>query len=60
MAQDTVALRLARLQHGSRPPGGLRRTVSCGLAGLTAAVLPFLAGTGLLLGIALVTCPLGG
>jgi Zn-dependent protease with chaperone function len=59
MAQDAVGLRLARLQHGSRPPGRLRRTVSCGLAGLTAAVLPFLAGTGLLLCIAIITCPLG-
>ncbi|MFL6121530.1 M56 family metallopeptidase [Actinophytocola sp.] len=59
MAQDAVDLRLARLQHDSRPPGRLRRTVSCGLAGLTAAVLPFLTGTGLLLGIAIITCPLG-
>ncbi|HEX6359897.1 M56 family metallopeptidase [Actinophytocola sp.] len=59
MAQDAVALRLARLQHDSRPPGRLRRTVSWGLMAVTAAVLPFLAGTGLLLGIALITCPLG-
>jgi len=56
MAQDAVALRLARLRHGARPPGGLRRAVSCGLAGVTAAVLPLLTGTGLLLGIALITC----
>ena len=60
MAQDAVELRLARLQHGSPPLGGLGRTISCGLAGVTAATLPFLAGTGLLLGIALMTCPLGG
>jgi beta-lactamase regulating signal transducer with metallopeptidase domain len=58
MAQDAVDLRLARLRHGSRPPGGLRRTVSCGLTAVMAATLPFLAGTGLLLGIALITCPL--
>lgn len=60
MAQDAVELRLARLRHGARPPGGLRRTVSCGLTAVTAAILPFLAGIGLLLSIAIVTCPLGG
>jgi Zn-dependent protease with chaperone function len=60
MAQDAVELRLARLQHDSRPPSGLRRTVSCGLTAVTAAILPFLTGTGLLLSIAIITCPLGG
>ena len=60
MAQDAVALRLARLRRGARPPGGLRRTVSCGLTAVTAAVLPFLAGIGLLVGIAVITCPFGG
>lgn len=59
MAQDAVALRLARLRHSPRPPGGLRRTVSCGLAAVTAAILPFLTGTGLLVSIAIITCPLG-
>jgi Zn-dependent protease with chaperone function len=58
MAQDAVDLRLARLEHHPRPPGKLRRTVSCGLTGITAAVLPSLTGTGLLLGITLITCPL--
>jgi Zn-dependent protease with chaperone function len=60
MAQNAVELRLARLQHDSRPPGGLRRTVSCGLTAVTAAILPFLTGTSLLLGIAIITCSLGG
>jgi beta-lactamase regulating signal transducer with metallopeptidase domain len=60
MAHDAVELRLARLRHTSRQPGGLRRIVACGLAAATATILPFLAGTGLLLGIAVITCPLGG
>lgn len=60
MAQDAVALRLARLRRGSRPPGGLRRTVSCGLTAVTAAILPFLAAIGLLISIAIITCPLNG
>jgi beta-lactamase regulating signal transducer with metallopeptidase domain len=59
MAQKAVHLRLARLQHGSRPPGTLRRTVACGLTAMTAVVLPFVSGTGFLLGAALLTCPLG-
>lgn len=59
MAQDAVDLRLARLRHAGRPPGRLRRTISCGLTALTAAALPFLTGTGLLLGIAFITCPFG-
>jgi beta-lactamase regulating signal transducer with metallopeptidase domain len=60
MAQDAVDLRLARLRHGRRPPGRMRRAVSCGLVGATAAALPFLAGTSLLLGIVFITCPFGG
>lgn len=60
MAQDSVALRLARLRHGTPPPRGLRRAVSCGLAGVAATAVPFLTAAGLLLGIALVTCPLTG
>lgn len=56
MAQDAVDLRLARLRFGSRPPGKVRRTVSCGLTGVTAAVLPFLTGIGLMLGVAFITC----
>ena len=60
MAHDAVELRLARLQHGTLPPGGLHRAITCGLAGVTATALPFLTGTGILLGIAAVTCPLVG
>lgn len=59
MAQEAVDLRLARLRHGSIPPGKLRRAISCGVTGMTAATLPFLTGSTLLLGIALVSCPLG-
>jgi hypothetical protein len=51
-------VRLDRLRHGHRPPGRVRRIVSCGLAGVTAATLPFVAGTGVLLAVALVDCPL--
>ena len=56
MAQDAVGVRLARLRHGTPPPRGLRRVVSCGLTGITATALPFLTAAGLLLG----TCPLLG
>ncbi|MBB4908869.1 M56 family metallopeptidase [Actinophytocola algeriensis] len=60
MAQDAVELRLARIRHGTVPPGRLRQTVLCGLAGTTVTVLPFLTALGILLGIAVVTCPLAG
>lgn len=56
MAQDAVDLRLARLRYGTRPPGRVRQAVACGLTGVTAATLPFLAGTGFLLGIAVIAC----
>jgi hypothetical protein len=56
MAQYAVILRLDRLRHGPRLPGKLRRTVSCGLAGAAAVTLPFVAGTGFLLGIAAIAC----
>lgn len=59
MAQDAVDLRLARLRHDVQQPGGLRRAVSCGLTGVVAAMLPFVAGTGLLLGAGVLTCLLG-
>jgi hypothetical protein len=59
MAQNAVDLRLARLLHNSRPPGALSRTVSCGLAAMTAAALPFVSGAAFLFGAALLTCPLG-
>jgi Zn-dependent protease with chaperone function len=56
MAQDAVDLRLARLHHGTRVPGTLRRIVSCGLTGATVLSLPLLTGIGLLLGSMLITC----
>ncbi len=60
MAQDAMDLRLARLRHGVRPPGRLGRVVSCGLTAITAVSLPFVTGTGLLLGVALGACALTG
>lgn len=60
MAADAVDLRLARLRRHAQPPGRTRRAVACGLAAMTAATLPFLTATGLLVSIALITCPLNG
>jgi Zn-dependent protease with chaperone function len=57
MARDAVALRLARLHTRPTAPKPVRRAVSCGLAGLAAATLPFAVGTTLLLGLTLLTCP---
>ena len=56
MAAAAVDLRLARLQHHSRPPCRALRAAMCGLTGASAAALPFLAATGLLIGIALIIC----
>jgi hypothetical protein len=60
MAQDAVEVRLARLRHGTAPPGRLRRAVSCGLAGMAVTTLPFVTAVGILIGVAVVTCPLTG
>jgi hypothetical protein len=57
MAQDAVDLRIARLRHDTPVPGRGGRLVSCGLTALTAVSLPFLAGAGLLIAIAVVMCP---
>jgi len=57
IAEDAVDLRLARLRQDPPLPGTVRRAISCGAAGLTAAVLPFFVGTGLLLALTLITCP---
>lgn len=59
MARCAVDTRIARLQVGATSPTGTRRLVSCAMAGLAAGVLPFLAGAGLLAGIALISCPPG-
>ncbi|MEU6646030.1 M56 family metallopeptidase [Saccharomonospora sp. NPDC046836] len=58
MAQEAVDLRLARLRFEPVTPGRLRRAISCGLAGMTAATLPVVTGLVLLLGVAAVICPL--
>lgn len=60
MARDAVDLRLARLERGTLPPAGLRRTLTCGAAGMTAVALPFVTSAALVVSIALVTCPLSG
>ncbi|MFJ8813761.1 M56 family metallopeptidase [Amycolatopsis thermoflava] len=59
MARDAVDVRLARLEEGTVPSRGLRRMMRCGAAGITAVVLPFVAGAALTVSIALVACPLG-
>ena len=60
MARDSVDLRLARLETGRLPAGRLRRVLSCGSAAAAATALPVLTGSVLLLGIAVVACPLSG
>lgn len=57
MAQHGVDMRMVRLRSGPPPPGKLRRMASCAMAGMTAVTLPFLVGTGLLVGLALFSCP---
>lgn len=60
IARDGVELRLARLQSGTGPSGRLRRAIWCGLAAITAMSLPILTAASMLLGIAVVSCPLTG
>lgn len=50
--REAMALRLDRVGHDAGQPGPLRRAVSCGLAAASALVLPFVAGTGLLVAVA--------
>lgn len=57
MGQQAVATRVARLHMSAPPAGGLQRLISCGMAGTVAAAMPFFVGTGLLVGIALISCP---
>ncbi|MGH3518398.1 MAG: M56 family metallopeptidase [Haloechinothrix sp.] len=57
MARDAVDLRLERLSLGTQPLRPGRRALSCGIAGLGAATLPFLTGALLLLAVAVVACP---
>jgi Zn-dependent protease with chaperone function len=56
MAHHAVDLRLDRLGAATRPPGRTRRAVVCGLTAAAAVTLPFVAGTGVALGAALVMC----
>jgi hypothetical protein len=56
MAQNAVDLRIARLRHDLPVPGRARRVVACVLTALTAVSLPFVAGSGLLVAIAVVAC----
>lgn len=56
MAQHAVDLRLARLGHRPRRPGRLRRTAAYGLTAVAAVTLPFVAGTGMAIALALVLC----
>jgi len=58
MGRDAMDLRLARLDRDSLPPAGLLRAVTCGAAGTTAMVLPFLASATVALSAALIACPL--
>jgi Zn-dependent protease with chaperone function len=54
MAHHAVDLRLDRLSAAVRPSGRLRRVVACGLTAVVAVSLPFVAGTGVAVGLALV------
>lgn len=59
MAGNGVEVRLARLHHGGRPAGRLRRAVSCGAAATTAVTLPIATSVWmLLLAVVIVSCPL--
>jgi hypothetical protein len=52
--QEAMALRLDRLGHEARPAGWLSRLVTRGLTAAGALVLPFVAGTGLLVVFAVI------
>jgi Zn-dependent protease with chaperone function len=56
MGRDAVEVRLARLRNTTTTPHRLRRAICSTVAGLIAALLPFLAGTGPLITLALITC----
>ena len=60
MAQGNVDLRLARLDSGKAPAGRLHRVLSCGFVAAAATALPAITGSALLVGIAVVACPLTG
>jgi Zn-dependent protease with chaperone function len=60
MARDAVDVRLERLHRTSSVPRGVRRGLSCGIAGMFAAVIPLLSALSLLIATGLVTCPIVG
>jgi Zn-dependent protease with chaperone function len=60
MARDAIDLRLARLNRAAAVPSRGRRAASCGVAGLIAAIVPFLTAAGLLVAVAVVSCPMTG
>ncbi|MBP2325014.1 Zn-dependent protease with chaperone function [Kibdelosporangium banguiense] len=60
MARDAVDVRLARLRSGTRPAGRVRQTLSCGLTAAAAVALPIWVGVWILVGVALVSCPVFG
>ncbi|MEU5851352.1 hypothetical protein [Saccharopolyspora shandongensis] len=58
MADSAVALRLHHLEFLGPCAPRVRRALASGLAGLTAALLPALAGLGILASLAMITCPI--
>lgn len=60
MARDAVAVRLARLHDNPHAPSRLRRTLTCGLAGMAAAAAPLITTTALLIAVGIATCPIAG
>ncbi|WP_020422873.1 M56 family metallopeptidase [Amycolatopsis sp. ATCC 39116] len=59
MARDAVDVRLARLDWGGVPSGGVRRLAVRGAAGVIAALLPLVVGAALTISAALTACLLG-
>jgi Zn-dependent protease with chaperone function len=60
MARDAIDVRLARVRDTPSAPGRLRRTMSCGLAGVVASMAPLITATALLIATGIVTCPISG
>ncbi|MGW5644399.1 M56 family metallopeptidase [Saccharopolyspora sp. NPDC003752] len=58
MADGAVALRLHHLEFLGPCAPRAKRALASGMAGLTAALLPALAGLGILASLAMITCPI--
>jgi Zn-dependent protease with chaperone function len=56
MDREAVELRLARLSNSTACPGTVRRSLSCATVTVATVAAPFLVATGLLLGLALLSC----